>query len=430
MAPFLRRQRASLRKAVLATLAGILLLVVGSVYTGPILSGGLFLLVPRAGVTKADHDLPESYQPLHRGHVDLSIGHYIRENEDLIVRGTPPLVLRRVYISGFRASRQFGIGAMHNGEWYVIGDPRRFQWAALIRPGLSRITFERTSSGTSFFNAMFEHRGSVGEWHGARLGWTGYNWALRKRDGSLLVFRPCGDSQPEQFCSIVRHRDADGHEIHYRRTPDGRLLRIETDDNRWIAFDYDDGGRIARAYDSAGGNVTYRYDARGRLERATAGTRLFEYTYTDRDEIETMREPGTDIENRYDANGRCTRQVNRYPDSDPYVFDFTYMLADDRVVATKSDRSDRTWLRYAFDTASYTRAEAWGVADEEWASVQYDRDPDTHRVRSMTLTCPDRKGLPLAHSSLVHEPGGEEAIKRGLLDTHCQAARMRSRSAQ
>jgi YD repeat-containing protein len=219
------------RKAILVYVVSLLLGVVGVLYGGPLTSGGLFLLLPRQ-VTKVAHDLPESYEPTHRGHVDLSLGMYVRENEDLIVRGTPPLVLRRVYISGYRISRQFGIGAMHDGEWYVIGDGASFQWAALVRPGLPQIRFERTSSGTSVMNAMFEHRASTGEWQGARLGWTGVSWALRKQDGSLMVFRACNARTPERSCSIVRSRDENGHVVQYRRTAEGRLLRIESEDKR------------------------------------------------------------------------------------------------------------------------------------------------------------------------------------------------------
>ena len=194
------------------------------VFAGPIASGSILLLLPsRGGLAQ---DLPDSYRPLHKGHIDLSTGLYIRENEDLMVRGTPPLILRRTYISRFRESKQFGVGAMHNGEWYVIGDGTRFQWAALVRPGQSRIAFERTSPGASLLNAMFEHRSSVGEWQGAKLGWTGLNWALRKADGSLMLFRACGPGPADGVCSVIHQRDAAGHVIHYRRDRAGRLLKI------------------------------------------------------------------------------------------------------------------------------------------------------------------------------------------------------------
>jgi YD repeat-containing protein len=404
-----------LRNVLLAAVAscGFLLAIV---FGGPVTSGSILLLFPNFGGVAAQ-DLPASYTPLHKGHIDLSVGLYIRNNEDLIVRGTPPLILRRTYLSRFRESKQFGVGAMHNGEWYVIGDGKRFQWAALVRPGESRIRFERTSPGASVLNAMFEHRSSAGEWQGAKLGWTGLNWALRKADGSLMLFQACGHA-PGSVCSMIQQRDAAGHVIYYRRDRAGRLSRIETEDNRWIAFDYDERDRIVRAYASPSSEVRYEYDTGGRLARVTAGDRVSRYTYTDRDELARMIEPGTDIENVYDTAGRCARQVNRYSDREPYVFDLTYVTKGDSIVQTTSARSDGTWARYTFDDNSYTTSETLGSSETDTAVFTFERDTATHAVTALTLTCPDRQGIPLRHSSLVR-PGQEDRIKRDLMHTHC-----------
>jgi YD repeat-containing protein len=405
-----------LRKALLGAVVCIGLLT-AAVFAGPISSGTVLLLLPSRSAG-GGQDLTDSYRPLHKGHIDLSTGLYIRENEDLIVRGTPALILRRTYISRFRESKQFGVGAMHNGEWYVIGDGTRFQWAALIRPGEARITFERTSPGTSFLNALFEHRSSAGEWQGAKLGWTGLNWALRKADGTLMLFRPCGPKATQDVCSLIQQRDAAGRVIDYRRDGAGKLLRIEAEDSRWIGFDYDERGRITRAYANTAQEVRYEYDPGGRLSRVIAGDRISRYTYTDRDELATMIEPGTDIENAYDSAGRCARQANKYPDSEPYVFDFIYVTKGDRIVQTTSARSDGTWARYTFDGSSYTTSETLGSAPADTAVFTFERDASTHAVTALTLTCPDRRGIPLQHSSIVR-PGHEDRIKRDLMETHC-----------
>ena len=63
----------------------------------------------------------------------------------------------------------------------------------------------------------------------------------------------------------------------------------------------------------------------------------------------TIAEPGTTIENSYDDNGRCVRQVNWYPDAEPYIFDFTYRSEGPRVIQAASRRSDGTWAQYTFD---------------------------------------------------------------------------------
>jgi YD repeat-containing protein len=328
-------------------------------------------------------------------------------------------VLRRTYISGFRAAKEFGIGTTQAGEWYLVGDGKTFQWSALIRPGEYRVRFERSSSGTSLLNAMYSHRSSAGEWQDAHLGWTGVGWALRQADGSLAQFRPCGPDVKD-VCSITRYRDADGHVIKYRRTAAGRLERMEAGPNRWIAFDYDDGNRVIRAFDSTKHEVRYEYDERGRLARVKSGGAItHRYTYTDRDEMATIIEPGTDIENTYDENGRCIRQVNRYADgSDPYIFDNAYKLDGSDVVQTDVRRSDGTWTQYTFNKNGFTTSETWGREDVEPATFVYERDPVTNAVVSLNLSCPDRTGRQLRHSSLV-KPGREEWIKWDLVRTHC-----------
>jgi len=78
---------------------------------------------------------------------------------------------------------------------------------------------------------MYQHRGGAPGWEGARLGWTGVHWALRRTNGALLVFQPCGGRG--QVYSVTRARDEDGHATHYRRDRQGRLMAIESGD-RWI----------------------------------------------------------------------------------------------------------------------------------------------------------------------------------------------------
>jgi YD repeat-containing protein len=387
-----------------------------AVLAGPLSSGAMLLLLA-GDRAPMEHDLPDSYEARHKGHIDLSTGHYVREDEDLVVRGTPALILRRAYLSEYRVSKEFGVGAMNGGEWYLIGDSARFQSASLIRGTDSRVDFTRISPGTSFWNAMYEHQGTVGDWQGARLGWTGTNWALRKRDSTLAVFQGCGSVGS---CSILEARDADGHVVTYRRDDRGRLARMEAG-RRWIAFDYDSMNRITRAYDSTPHEVRYEYDAAGRLSRVVGHDgAVRRYTYTPRDQMATIVEPGTDIENIYDAAGLCIRQVNGFPDNEaaePYIFDFTYRIENRAVVQTDTKRSDGTWTTYAFKDR-YVTAEAWGGGSLQAASFTYERDAATNAIAALTLTCPDRTGRPLRHSSIVRD-GNEEWIKEDLVRTHC-----------
>ncbi|HJR58907.1 MAG TPA: DUF6531 domain-containing protein [Vicinamibacterales bacterium] len=402
-----------MRKLRNLALAGVFTLLT-VLFGGPACSGGLFLPLTQP-FPGASHDLPPDYQPLHKGAVDLSTGLYVRENEDLVVDGTPALILRRTYLSGYRVSKQFGIGATHNGEEYLIGDGDSFQWVSVILASGSRINFRRTSAGASLLNAMYLHDETPTEWHGAQLGWTGLNWALRKRDGSVALFQSCG---PASICSIIQSRDSDGHITYYRRNPAGQLLKIDDGGDRWIAFEYDAHARISRAQASTGRHVRYEYDARGRLAGVVASDgAVHRYTYTGRDELATIEEPGTSIENLYEG-GRCVRQVNRYPDSEPYTFDFTYHVENGALVRTDTKRSDGTWTRYVWGEGRYAVGESLGRDGLEPAVFTYDRDAVTKAVTALTVTCPDRSGRPLRHSSIVRG-GNEDQVKRDLLQTHC-----------
>jgi YD repeat-containing protein len=373
----------------------------------------MLLLLP-GDTPRADHSLPDAYEPLHKGQVYLSTGLYGREDEDLIVPGPSPLTLRRAYLSSYHVSKQFGVGATHEGEEYLIGDGVRFQSASLILASGNRVNFVRVSPGTTYWNALYEHIESAGEWQGARLGWTGKSWALRRTDSTLEVFKGC---EGTETCSILSARDADGHITTFRRDPEGRLARMETG-TAWIAFDYDAANRVTRAYDNTRHQVLYEYDANGRLARVVGHDgSIRRYTYTAQDQMATIVEPGTDIENVYDADGRCIRQINRYPDRQPYVFEFSYQVEGGKVVQARTTRSDDTTASYTF-TAGEVTAETQGRTGQKPAAFTYERDATTNAVTALTVTCPDRTGRPLRHSSIV--TGDNEAwIKWDLLRTHC-----------
>jgi YD repeat-containing protein len=415
-----------LRKFLRLTLAAAVVVFTAALLGGPVRSGGVFLLLP-APHRAAEHGLPEDYEPRHKGSVTLSSGTYVRDNEDLIVGGTPALILRRSYLSGYRAPKEFGIGTTHAGEDYLVGD-ETFQQATLVQANGTLIEFARTSSGTSWVNAMYKHSSSPSEWQGARLGWAVIGWALRRTDGSLSIFQACDDDRGRSCSSsIVKSRDADGHSIHYRRDQAGHLLKMEAGPDRSIGFDYDAKDRIVRAYSSDKREVHYQYDDRGRLTTVTSSDGpIRRYTYTALDELATISEPGTSIENIYES-GRVVRQINRFEDgAQPYTFDFTYQVTAGVLVRTTSRQSDGSWKEYTWSRDRYSTSETWGRDGVQPAVFTYDRDPASNIITALTLTCPDRTGRPLRHSSLVR-PGRQDWIKQDLLSTHCSWSDRRSR---
>jgi YD repeat-containing protein len=403
-------------KTLLISLIALVVLLLAGIYAGPVWSGALFLVVPpRTDVV--DHSIPPSYEPLHKGGVSTEIGLYTREDEDLIVPDVVPLVLRRTYLSGDHVSRQFGVGATHPGEWYLIGDGAAFQWAELILANGGRIHFHRVSSGTSFANALFRHVSTPTSFFGSRLGWVGLHWALRFSDGSLASFKSCGPANTDT-CSLIEMRDVDGHRIRYVRDRSGLLLKIQGP-TKAIAFDYDARRRIVRAYDSPTLGVSYSYDQGGRVSRVTAsdGT-VRAYTYNSRDEMITIDEPGWVITNTFDDEGRVVRQVTQLSNSTaPVTYQFAYTVSNGSVVQTDMTRNGvRT--RYTYDSNHYQLSETIDADGSNPISITYDRSADTNLIRGLTVRCVGRDGRVIR--TVAARSGMEDAAAREVIDRECR----------
>ncbi|MGE5816269.1 MAG: DUF6531 domain-containing protein [Acidobacteriota bacterium] len=328
------------------------------------------------------------YQPRHKGGIDPSSGIYSRDDEDIVVLDSLPLVLKRTYLSGDHASRQFGVGGTHAGEWYLIGDGRTFQWAELILEDGGRIHFDRVSPGTSAVDGVFEHRSTPTRFFGARLRWSQPGWALALKDGGTALFKHCNPDNSDR-CSILEMGDAAGHRIRYLRDSSGLLVEMQGETRR-IVFDYDSSRRIIRASDSSDHWVSYEYDRRGRLSRArdSDGT-VRRYAYSSRDEMLTIDEPGWFIENEFDGDGRVVRQTTRYPDSDDVdTIRFAYTVRNGAVVQTDTTEYDGTHTRTTYNSNGYRISDLVDVDGARPVQVLFDRDERTNIAHGGTVRCP------------------------------------------
>ena len=403
-----------MRTLLIAPLA-IVALFTAAIYAGPVSSGALFLMLPGPDAA-VDHRLSPSYEPRHKGGVDLSTGLYTREDEDLIVADTVALVLRRTYLSGDHVSRQFGVGGTHPGEWYLIGDSAAFQWAALILADGGRIHFDRVSAGTSYTNALFEHSSTPTSFFGSQLGWVGREWALRFGDGSLALFEDCGPHSTNN-CSLIEMRDADGHRIRYVRDRSGLLLTIQGPTLE-IAFEYDAQRRIVQARDSPEHRVSYSYDAGGRVSRVVAsdGT-IRSYSYSARDEMLTIDEPGWVIENTFDDAGRVVQQITRLSDSEtPVTFQFAYTVGDVSVVQTDMTRNGAK-TRYTFNSSHYQLSETFDPEGPNPISVTFDRNESTNLISALTVRCAGPDGHVIR--TVAATSGTEDAIAHEVIRQEC-----------
>jgi YD repeat-containing protein len=371
----------------------IVRLIIGPIlfWVGPVLSGAA-LLTPAAVVLTSEHRAPADYEPVHQGHVDVSTGLYVREDEDLILRGTPPFFWRRTYLSGFRASRPFGIGATHNGEWYLGGDGSAFQWVELVLPDGGRIKFDRLTPGTSYWNAVYGHTASPTSFYGAMLGWVHTAWFLKFRDGTTAVFRACGP--PGTVCTLEQLIDRDGHTLSFNRDGDG-LLREITGGRQRLTFEYDEFRRIVKASDTQR-SVTYSYDAGGRLIQAASGEAVRSYEYDPRDLLTRIREPGREIENEYDAGERLVRQKVRRSGREDLVDRIDYTVDGDSVLQTVFTESNGEVTRYKFGPDHYETEESIERPGSDPVYVTYERAAGPF-VNRLTLRCV-RHGQPIVQT--------------------------------
>jgi YD repeat-containing protein len=410
-------------RVAIGVMALVVVLLVAITRLGPIMSGAYFLAQQR-GVHPVEHPLSPSYVPLHKGGVDLATGLYTREDDDLVLKATPPFVLRRTYLTRDRRSLDFGVGSSHNGDWYLYGDGTQFQWAALVLADRRQVRYDRISSGHSFVNAMYENRDSPTEFYGSRVGWDGSQWVLRQRNGSVGKFLPC-DAYGEK-CVIVEWLDPDGHRTRYSRDSARRLTSIDTGSER-IFFEYDQGGRIQRVHDQASHAVTYTYDAKGRLRKAVGSDGVTRsYEYDDRDLLTRIEEPGRIVKNEYDANARCIRQHAWFLDStgaasgEPYVFEASYKTSGSDVVESTFRESGAPPVRAVYNAKREMESETYDPDTDNMVLIKYDRDAITNLLSGLTVSC--RSGRWHFTRSQPASRQTQESVKEQLLE-ECRKAR-------
>ena len=407
---YFRGGRSVVRAVVIG--AGLQIVLAALMWGGPLSSGALFLLLPSTSSRAASSNLPLSYSPLHGGYVDLSSGLYVREDEDIVLSGAPSFIWRRAYLSRDRVARHLGIGTTHNAEWYLMGDVRNLKRVQLIRENGARITFNRTSRGWSYANAMFIHTDTPTGFYGARLGWVGQGWALRFANGVLAMFKSC--DTPGNPCSIIWARDLEGRVVRFNRDEDGVLRTIEAGAQR-VTFHYDDRKRVVRAGHGSQ-EAVYSYDAGGRLVRATVGAITRSFRYGSRDEMMAIEEPNRSIENTYNSDLRLIRQVVRRPGRPDNVRSFAYTVYDGKVVATTVTRGDGSRRTYRWNDKRHQELEIHESEGESFVTVQYAR-PDGVFTQSLTVSC-TKDGRPVSETVEVW-PGDESRVKNEVIRRIC-----------
>jgi len=313
--------------------------------------------------------------------VDLSTGEYSMEKTDLVVLDVVPLVLTRTYRSADNGQRPFGIGATHPYAIF-LWSASQYTEADLILPDGKRIHYVRTSGGTGYADAVFEHTSSPTAFHSSKIVWNGNGWDLTLKDGTVYVF---GDSAPLQ-----RIRDRFGNTVtltwsttNQFGSGTGKILKVTSPNGRYLEFTYDTSNRITQVKDVLGRTVGYQYDASGRVWKVTDPKGgVTEYTYDIAHRLLTIKDPRNIVylTNEYDTNGRVDRQTQ----ANTGVSDFSYTLNGSQVTQTEVTNPRGYVQRLTFNADRFLTSNVEAVGQTVQQTTTFTRLTGSNLVESVT----------------------------------------------
>ncbi|MBR8091543.1 Ig-like domain-containing protein [Burkholderia cenocepacia] len=316
--------------------------------------------------------------------VDCATGLFVLSRNDLAVAGTIPLVLTRVYRQGDSTSRAFGIGGNDRYDIFTVGDTWPWTYQDLILPDGGRIHFVRTSSGTSWTDAVYKHTATPSAYYGAVISWVNNGWQLKMRDGRTMFFAECAGCTSSRMAALREFDDRLGNKLILTRDSYGNLTQISNPDGRFISLTYDGANRVTQAQDSIGRTVTYQYDASGRLAQVTDPDGGVEhYTYDSANNMLTVTRPGGQVmvTNQYDTHNRVAQQTL----ADGGIYQFAYTLdGSGNVTQTSITDPNGNVRQIAFNSSGYATSASWAVGKPEAQTFTYGRSTGTNWLTSST----------------------------------------------
>jgi RHS repeat-associated protein len=312
--------------------------------------------------------------------VDLSTGLFVYNKTDLVALDTVSIGVNRTYRQGDSISRAFGIGASLSYDMYLTSD-NDYQDADLVLADGGRVHYVRTSPGTGFTDAIYEHTSTPSVFQESRLYWNGAGWDIKLKDGTILGFNDSGPGGASNL--VISISDRYGNKISINRT-NNATSRITSPNGRWIDLTYDASNRITQVTDNIGRTVAYGYDPAGRLATVTdAKGGITTYTYDDSNQMLTIKDPRniTYLTNEYDLNGRVSKQTQA--DTGTFLFAYT---TDVNGNVTQTDVTDprNNVRRVTFNESGYILTDCDALNKPEQQTTIYERDPTTNFPLSVT----------------------------------------------
>jgi RHS repeat-associated protein len=289
--------------------------------------------------------------------MDPSTGLFSAQKTDLYLPDVIPLALTRTYMSGDGQARPFGYGMMHAYAMF-LWSANQYQEADLVLPEGTMIHYVRTSAGTGWTDAVFEHTATPTAFYKSTIAWNGNGWNLTRKDGSVYVF---GENAPLQ---AIKDRYGNTVTITHANGQTGNIARVTSPNGRYIALTYDTSDRITQASDNIGRTVGYTYDTNGNLSTVTdPESNVTTYTYDTSHQMLTIRD-GRNIvylTNQYDTNGRVSQQTLADPNA---TYQYSYTVSSGSVTQTDITDPRGHVERLAFNSDHYVTSDtqAYGTS--------------------------------------------------------------------
>jgi RHS repeat-associated protein len=319
--------------------------------------------------------------------VDCFTGLFLHRRTDLRVNDVIPISISRTYRPRDSIARAFGIGTSLSYDMFLIGDTSPWSYQDLILPDGGRVHYYRTSSGTSYANAVYTTTSTPGPFFGSVIRYNtavGQGWLLTLRDGTVYTFPEAYQVTSGQCSAPIGMSDRNGNALVFTRDSTCNLTRITSPSGRRLNLTYDTSNRVTQATDDAGRTVTYQYDSSGRLASVTdAENKTESYTYDSQHRMLTVTDKrgNTMVTNVYDANGRVSQQT--YADNTSSSFSYTL---DSNNKVTQMDYTDERGVvkRVQFNTAGHPMTITRAVGEPEQQVISFVRNATTNLVQSRT----------------------------------------------
>jgi RHS repeat-associated protein len=323
--------------------------------------------------------------------VNLTTGLFELEQTDLSMPDVLPIALTRTYRTRDLDVRPFGIGTTHPYAIF-LWSALQYQEADLILPDGGRIHYVRTSAGTGFTNAVFEHKETATTsatptgFYKSTLTWNGAGWDLRMKDGMVYVF---GENAPLQ---AIRDRYGNTIRLTWSLTNAsgsgyGNLLQVTSPHGRWIRFTYDGSNRISEATDPIGRTVGYTYDALGRLWKVTDPlNQVTEYTYDANHRMVTVKNRNgvVFVTNEYYATGSTDGWVKKQTFADGGAYQWSYSVVNGKSTQTDVTNPRGFQRRVTFNSSGYTLTDTRALGTPEQQVVSFERPTSANFIALAT----------------------------------------------